>query len=85
MKKVLVSETISKSWHKWAAGRAPAAHHAEGEKNSTLGVGKAPGLYVVKTVMPIKDLDKSEIILAIEMTTVFADGFEKALGLGDDL
>jgi hypothetical protein len=50
-----------------------------------LGVGKAPGLYVVKTVMPIKDLDKSEIILAIEMTTVFADGFEKALGLGDDL
>jgi hypothetical protein len=35
--------------------------------------------------MPIKDLDTSEIILAIEMPTVLADDFEKALGLGDDL
>jgi len=35
--------------------------------------------------MPIKDLDTSEIILAIEMPTLFADDFEKELGLGDDL
>lgn len=54
-------------------------------KDSALGIGKVPGFYVVKNVMPIKDLDTSEIILAIEMPTVFADDFEKALGLGDDL
>jgi hypothetical protein len=65
--------------------RPPLISQAEGKKNSTLGVGKVPGFYVVKNVMPIKDLDTSEIILAIEMPTVFADDFEKALGLGDDL
>jgi hypothetical protein len=63
----------------------PPISHAEAGKDSTVGVRKVPGFYVVKNVTPIKDLDTSELILAIEMPAVFVDDFEKALGLGDDL
>jgi hypothetical protein len=54
-------------------------------ESSVLGVGKLGDLYVVKNAVPIADLDPSEVTVGIENTMLMADGFEKELGLGDDL
>lgn len=54
-------------------------------ESSSLGVGKLGDLYVVKNAVPIADLDPSEVSVGIENTMLMADGFEKELGLGDDL
>ena len=53
--------------------------------DSALGVGKLNDLYVVKHIVLIADLDPSEVTTGIELPMLVADGFEKELGLGDDL
>jgi len=47
-------------------------------------VTKLDGLYVTTRSMSIQDIDPSEMMFIIELTTTAADGIEKSLGLGDN-
>ena len=53
--------------------------------DSPFGVGKLADFYVVRNTVQIADLDPSEVTIGVELTMLIADGFEKELGLGDDL
>jgi len=51
--------------------------------NTAFGIGRDGSFYVVKHVVPIADLDPSEIIAGIELPMSVADDLEKELGLED--
>lgn len=54
-------------------------------KESVLGVGIIGDYYVVRTFVPIADLDESEIHTNFDLVTAIADELEEALGGRDDL
>ena len=62
---------------------AEQAFEATEAVNTAFGIGRDGSFYVVKHVVPIADLDPSEIIAGIELPMSVADDLEKELGLGD--
>lgn len=50
---------------------------------SFFGVDALAGMYCLKHVLPIMNVDENELIFALDLLAEAADEFEKKLGLGD--
>jgi hypothetical protein len=53
--------------------------------NPIVGMSVFGGLYVMKNVAPLQNLDANEIEWPLTFVTGLADGLERSLGLGDYL
>ncbi len=61
------------------------AEQALNANDSAFGVGKVLDWFAVKHVVPMADVDASELALAFSIVSEIADELEKKLGLGDNL
>lgn len=52
--------------------------------NRLLGIQVYGESYFVKHVVPVQDIDESEVITGIQMAAIVADTLEQDLGLGDN-
>jgi hypothetical protein len=54
-------------------------------ENSAFGIGTLGDWYVVRHVVPLPDLDESEIIVGLEVVAGIADEVEEEIVGGDNL
>lgn len=69
----------------FAEQSAISATQALNANESVFGVGMVADWYALKHVVPIDDLDASEMHVAFKALAEVADELEKKLGLGDNL
>jgi hypothetical protein len=80
-----VLETVIAVSSPFAERTAISAEQAINANTSIFGIGMAGDWFALKHVLPLADLDASELQIGISGLAEIADELEKKLGLGDKL
>lgn len=82
---VLPRDQVLEVFSPFAQENEVSAQQAIQANTSVFGVDFFAGMYGLKHVLPIENVDENELVFGIKLLAEAADEFEKKLGLGDNL
>ena len=80
-----VREEVISVLSPFAESSAISAQQAINANDTVFGVGMAGDWFALKHVVPLENVDASEMAVAFNLLSELADDIEKKLGLGDNL